>query len=311
MADRSSRLGVDALSGQGSSTGGNVTSSGARAVIVALITSVIALALGACNGAEDKPATTGAGASGSAKARPVSLSRGVSAELPAGWQLLRKPITGVIQPVQALAAASYPVDLGKPPPGCHPGRLLDQKPPGGALVQVVEWSGRDGQPNFDEFPHRQSPFPLRDDAYASYECAGPSYNVTFRDHGRRFQVFVMVDRDRVDPQIRRETIELLNSMRFAGRQSQMQVRHEVIDGARRDFQMAMDDPSGFADCFLARFGRALTRQELRRLVALRLVRGEPAAARALNQLGVQVGDLCGGRRWVPQLTEAARALGVG
>jgi hypothetical protein len=137
------------------------------------------------------------------------------------------------------------------------------------------------------------------------------YNVSFRDHGRRFQVFVMLDRERVDPRVRRQTITLLSSMRFANPHADRPVRREVMDGVRRDFQAAADDPSGFGDCFLARFGRELTREELRRLIALRAARGEPAAARALNDLGVQPGDVCGGRRWVPQLTEAASGLGAG
>lgn len=311
MADGPPRPAGNLRSGQLSSKGRGVVSSAGRAVVAAVLTSLIALGLLACDGAEDEPAKARLGASGSTKPRPVTRSGGVSAELPAGWHLLRKPITGVIYPVQALAVASYPVELGKRPPGCHPGRLLDQKPPGGVLVEVIEWTEHDGQPNLGDFPPRERPFRLPQRAYASHECTGLGYNVSFRAHGRRFQAFVMLDRERVDPRVRRETIELLSSMRFANPQADRQVRREVIDGARRDFQAATDDPPGFADCFLARFGRELTREELRRLIALRAARGEPAAARVLNRLGVEAGDVCGGRRWVPQLTEAASGLGAG
>jgi hypothetical protein len=85
-------------------------------------------------------------------------------------------------------------------------------------------------------------------------------------------------------------------------------RREVIDGARRDFDVAIQGPPGFERCFIARFRRELTRERLEELVITRDRRGEPAAARALNGLGAPVGDVCGGREHVPQLIEAATGL---
>jgi|SRR5215210_3357404 len=85
-------------------------------------------------------------------------------------------------------------------------------------------------------------------------------------------------------------------------------RERVLEGARQDFEVAVEGPEGFETCFISRFSRELTRKRLVRLAGVHATEGEPAAARALNGLGVPVGDACGGRRWVPQLTEAATGL---
>jgi len=88
-----------------------------------------------------------------------------------------------------------------------------------------------------------------------------------------------------------------------------QVRARIIEGARRDFQAAAGIHPGFADCFIPRFTRELTRERLAELAATYRADGEAEAAQALNSLGVRSGDACGGRRWVPQLSEAAAGLG--
>lgn len=85
-------------------------------------------------------------------------------------------------------------------------------------------------------------------------------------------------------------------------------RASVIEGARRDFEVAIQGPRGFASCFISRFTLSLTQERVADLAAIHAREGEPAAARALNGLGVRDGDACGGRRWVPQLTEAAAGL---
>jgi hypothetical protein len=235
----------------------------------------------------------------------VALPHGVTVNVPAGWKLVRKPINQVIYPVQVLAAASFPVDVGETTPGCR--RVLDQKPPGGVLIQVIEYT-RQPPPRLESLPPRERPFRLPRRAYATHECAGPSYNISFRDHRRALQAFVILDRHRVDPRIRREAIELLSSIRFASPPPGKHLRREVLAGLRRDFRSATEGPPGFEACFLDRFSLELTRNELRRLVGIHAAEGEPAAARALNRLGVKSGDVCGGRRWVPQLTEAAHGL---
>jgi len=143
----------------------------------------------------------------------VAPAGGATLELPDGWQLLKRRISGVIDPVQVFAASSYPVHERRHPPGgtCSPRRVLSDKPADGALVQVVESSAR---PLRRHFPPRAEPFQLPEDAYAAYECNGPSYNISFRDRGRGFQAFVWIDPERVDPRVRVQTIQLLSSMRF-------------------------------------------------------------------------------------------------
>jgi hypothetical protein len=93
----------------------------------ALIVAVLLLA--SCGGGEVERPGAGPGSPASAKPRHVALPRGVTANLPVGWRLFRKPITGVTYPAQVLAAASYPARLGKRPPSCVPGHVLKQRPP--------------------------------------------------------------------------------------------------------------------------------------------------------------------------------------
>jgi hypothetical protein len=274
-----------------------------RTTAAAISIAVAGMGIGACSG--DEPETAGQTPSRTQPMRSMTLPHGVTASLPAGWHLVRKPINNATYPVQVLAAASFPVDLGETTPGCR--RVREQEPPGGVLIQVIEYTRQPGLPGF---PPRKSPFRLPNRAYATYKCAGPSYNIAFRDHHRHLQAFVILDRDRVDPQIRRGAVQLLSSIRFAHPQTAMPLRRTVLAGVRRDFRAAIEGPSGFVHCFLGRFGRQLTRKELQRLIALRVARGEAAAARALNSLAVNSGDICGGRGWVPELTEAAHALGA-
>jgi hypothetical protein len=82
----------------------------------------------------------------------------------------------------------------------------------------------------------------------------------------------------------------------------------VIEGARRDLDAALEGPRGFSSCFISQFRRRLTRERVEELAAIHAREGEPAAARTLNGVGVPDGDACGGRQWVPQLTEAATGL---
>ena len=87
-----------------------------------------------------------------------------------------------------------------------------------------------------------------------------------------------------------------------------QVRQAVIAGVLRDFRTAMQGPQGFADCFESKLRGELSRDRLEQLVGIRVADGNAEAAQALNALGGPLGDECGGRRWVPELTEAASGL---
>jgi hypothetical protein len=192
----------------------------ARRVILAAVPLALAGAGWVGCGADHGPARPSEAPIGNAETRLVELPSGDSVRLPVGWQLLHERITGVVYPIQALAASSYPVSGGHPPKGgCAPGRVLDARPTDGALIQVIEWSQRAGASGLKDIPERPRPFALPDDAYASYECAGPSYNVAFRDAGRSFQAFVWLDPEAVDPLIRQQATDFLSSMRFVSASS--------------------------------------------------------------------------------------------
>ena len=87
------------------------------------------------------------------------------------------------------------------------------------------------------------------------------------------------------------------------------VRDDVLAGARDDFRHTEGVPREFVDCFLPELRRALDPHSLEWLGAIRAEYGQPAAARALNGLAAPIGDRCGGRWQVPQLTGAAGGLG--
>ena len=140
----------------------------------------------------------------------------VSAQLPDGWQWIQRPVNGVTEPAQALAASSFPVADDVPPSrGCSPNSILDQMPADGAFVQVVESTQGPGDadhPQLRKYPRRPASFRLDDRYFATYECSGRSYNISFRDHHRAFQAFVWLKPNRVDPQIRAQAIDLLDSL---------------------------------------------------------------------------------------------------
>jgi hypothetical protein len=185
-----------------------------RLVLPALLVTLILVDFAACGGSSRTPAPI-AQSSGSPP-RLLTLPHRLAVRLPAGWHLLRKPITEVTYPVQVLAATSYLVRPGRPGGNCTPRPVLSQKPPDGVLLEVVEWTKRSDQPNLGDFPGRRRPFRLPNRAFsASYECAGgPSYNVPFRDHRRAFQAFTWLNPKRIDPRVRRQAIDLLSSLRF-------------------------------------------------------------------------------------------------
>jgi hypothetical protein len=87
-----------------------------------------------------------------------------------------------------------------------------------------------------------------------------------------------------------------------------QVRQAVIAGAARDFRTAVPGPHGFEDCFVSQLRGELSRDRLEQLVGIHEADGNPEAAQALNALGAPLGDECGGRQWVPELTDAASGL---
>jgi hypothetical protein len=88
-----------------------------------------------------------------------------------------------------------------------------------------------------------------------------------------------------------------------------ELRAALIEGTRRDLRHAANSPQGFARCLIGRFRSALTDERLSLLAAILSDRGSPLAAQALGQSAVSPADLCGGRRYMPELTNAALGLG--
>jgi hypothetical protein len=86
-----------------------------------------------------------------------------------------------------------------------------------------------------------------------------------------------------------------------------QLRGAVLDGARTDFRRTRVHRR-FIACFLASLGRELTARQLNTLVETYRERGQAFAAQELNARAAPVGDACGGRRDVPELVEASKAL---
>ena len=139
------------------------------------------------------------------------------APLPVGWHRVERPLTDVTLPVQVFAAATYRVVLHHPPGRCGPPpRVLAEMPRGGVLLQVVEYPPRaaDGHPiAVPRLPRRPARFHWSDGAWASYECAGPSFKFTYRQAGRALQAQVWMHRRTVNPRLRAGALRILDNLR--------------------------------------------------------------------------------------------------
>jgi hypothetical protein len=98
--------------------------------------------------------------------------------------------------------------------------------------------------------------------------------------------------------------------RNAGPQSEEVLRSKVVTGVGEDFRGGTHaGPKGYGVCIRLGMRHALDRATLLRLLSISRRRGGSAfAAQALNDLAVPIGDACGGRQFVPELTHAAAAL---
>lgn len=144
----------------------------------------------------------------------------VEARIPDGWRALRRPIDGVLYPPQVLAAASYRLIVPQHPLGCHPGKVLAQMPSDGVLLQVFEYAAHDplGKPmRVPHLPPHPTSFRYQGATYGPFECAGLSYKFTFEQGGRAFQAHIWFDRETVEPQLRAQALQILNSFHPTGR----------------------------------------------------------------------------------------------
>jgi hypothetical protein len=166
------------------------------------------------------PIGTAAGGTPAALAARQGIpdTRWTVAPLPAGWQAVDRPVTGVLVPVQVFAAATYPIVLHHRPRQCGPPpALLAEMPPGGVLLQVIEYPSRDldGNPlQVPRLPRRPDRFTWADATWARFECAGPSYQFTYRQSGRALQAQAWMRPDTVAPGLRAGVLKILDNLRL-------------------------------------------------------------------------------------------------
>jgi len=137
--------------------------------------------------------------------------RGVTLRYPPAWHATTTPLTHVTDPVQVVAIASYPLPKNNHgDDGCEPKEALDHLPPTGALLFGWEYPAGSGfgPPKASDFPPRPARFRLTH--VARFECLGPSYGLVFRDHGRFFQIHVVLGR-RASPALRRLVLRILDT----------------------------------------------------------------------------------------------------
>ncbi|MBS1887429.1 MAG: hypothetical protein JSU06_09595 [Actinobacteria bacterium] len=146
-----------------------------------------------------------------------STSPPLAGPLPPGWHEVDRQLTGVLIPTQVYAAATYPIVLGHPAGACGPPRrVLAEMPPGGLLLQVVEYPPRnlEGIPiRVPRLPRRPDRFTWGDATWAPFECAGPSYKFDYRQAGRALQAQIWMNRATVDPSLRAGALRILDNLR--------------------------------------------------------------------------------------------------
>ena len=141
--------------------------------------------------------------------------------LPVGWHEVDRPLTDVTYPTQIFAAATFPIVLHHPPGRCGPPpRVLAEMPPGGALLQLVEYARRapDGRPiQVPRLPPRPPRFHWSDATWARFKCAGPSFNFDYRQEGRALQAQVWLRPATVEQRLKVGALRILD--RLTQRQS--------------------------------------------------------------------------------------------
>jgi hypothetical protein len=137
--------------------------------------------------------------------------------LPVGWHEVDRPLTDVTYPAQVFAAATYPIVLRHPPGQCGPpSRVLAEMPPGGALLQVIEYArfAPDGRPiRVPRLPRRPDRFHWSAGTWANFECAGPSFKFDYRQEGRALQAQVWPRPATVDHRLKAGALRILNHLR--------------------------------------------------------------------------------------------------
>ncbi len=167
---------------------------------------LLGLVLAGCGGGSRHAARHGAGRRETVDA--------ISIDVPRGWTLRRDPVPALVEPSLPFAVGSWPLPAGGN--GCAPTRAIRARPPSGALLWLYEY--RRGERPQGDFPPQPARFRLGR-LGGPFECLGVrAYRITFRSHGRDFQVHVILGtRNR---RLRRMVIAVLSSLRVHATRSQ-------------------------------------------------------------------------------------------
>jgi hypothetical protein len=140
-------------------------------------------------------------------------SSATNGDPPPGWHRIERPLSSIVYPRQVLSAATYPIVFAGPPRDCHPSAAVNQMPPDGVLVQIIEYASTapTGKtlrvPRLPRRPHR---FSYEDAIYAPFECAGRSYQFSYEQAGHALQAQIWMKLNTVDPLRRAEALRILN-----------------------------------------------------------------------------------------------------
>jgi hypothetical protein len=115
--------------------------------------------------------------------RHVDQDDGLALTIPEAWSFDPDP-TRLIEPENVLAIGSWPFPRGGV---CAPFDAIDDLPPDGVFMWLIEYHGPEPPEDFVPRPER---FDLRDFSHGEVSCYAPDpqYQLRFRDAGRNFQV---------------------------------------------------------------------------------------------------------------------------
>lgn len=125
--------------------------------------------------------------------RPAARAgHGIEIRLPAGWHLINRRLTDVIEPVARLAIASFPLRLANHPCECGQPNIRNLPPDGGF---VFMWEYPTLTPlQLRSIPRRPPQFHVTNANTQSHQCTGPSWTTGFRSSNRGFQLEVYLGR---------------------------------------------------------------------------------------------------------------------
>jgi hypothetical protein len=162
----------------------------------------------------DGEASSRAGAATRTPTAPAPLAgdpvAGLAWSLPAGWRAVGPRLTGLGEPVQQLAAATFDVRQLHPDRDCRPETARAQLPAHGALVLLLENRESAASPSaLAKLPPRPARFSLP--PAVDYECLGRGRQVWWSEQGRAFQAWVLLG-PRAGSERRRQVEALLDSL---------------------------------------------------------------------------------------------------